>query len=98
MERLNKNKWSFTKVIGANHRSASTWKLVDEGLKRKLLVWKGKHLSFGGRVTLINSVLASLPLYFSHFSKQQGSYKRIGSNLRRRFLWSGGVEYGKFVG
>ncbi|AES69482.1 hypothetical protein MTR_3g030510 [Medicago truncatula] len=41
MERLNKNKWSFTKVIGANHRSVSTWKPVVEELKRKLSIWEG---------------------------------------------------------
>jgi hypothetical protein len=50
--------------IGANHRQESTWKPVIESLKRKLSVWTGKHLYFGGRIMLINSVLASLPLYF----------------------------------
>jgi hypothetical protein len=67
----------FTKIIGANHRSASTWRLVDEALKRKLSVWKGKHLYFGGRVTLINSVLASLPLYFFSFFKAEGFYGAV---------------------
>jgi hypothetical protein len=50
--------------IGANHRQESTWKPVIESVKRKLSAWTGKHLSFGGRIMLINSVLASLPLYF----------------------------------
>jgi len=43
--------------VGASPRKSSTWKPVLD-----LMEWKGKHLSIGGRVVLINSVLSSLPL------------------------------------
>ena len=37
------------------------WKLIEEKIEKKLSGWKGKHLSYGGRLVLINSVLSSLP-------------------------------------
>jgi hypothetical protein len=36
-------------------------------IKKRLSSWKGKHLSVGGRLTLINSVLSSLPMYMMSF-------------------------------
>jgi len=39
------------------------WRKVEEYFKRRLSNWKGKHLSIGRRLTLINSVLSSLPIY-----------------------------------
>ena len=42
-------------------------KKVEECFERRLSRWKGKHESIGGRVTLINSVLSSLPLYMMSF-------------------------------
>jgi hypothetical protein len=38
-------------------------KKVEEIFEKRLSSWKGKHLSNGGRLTLINSVLSSLPMY-----------------------------------
>ena len=32
-------------------------------MKGKLQPWKGKHLSYGGRLVLINSSLSSMPIY-----------------------------------
>jgi hypothetical protein len=40
------------------------WRVVEERFqKKKLSSWKGKLLSSGGRLVLINSVLSSLPLF-----------------------------------
>lgn len=41
---------------------ACTWYSALEKLKAKLARWKSKHVSFGGRVCLIKSVLSSLAL------------------------------------
>ncbi|GKU96282.1 hypothetical protein SLEP1_g9530 [Rubroshorea leprosula] len=49
--------------IGGNHRRITMWQPMVESFKRKLEGWKGRHLSFGGRITLINSVLSSLPIF-----------------------------------
>jgi hypothetical protein len=43
------------------------WKKVEECFEKRLSRWKGKHLSAGGRLTLVNSVLSSLPMYMMSF-------------------------------
>ena len=50
--------------IGANPRRSDTWDPIVKKCERKLAKWKQKLLSFGGRVTLIKSVLNSIPIYF----------------------------------
>ncbi|GKV19680.1 hypothetical protein SLEP1_g29906 [Rubroshorea leprosula] len=49
--------------IGGSHRRIAMWRPLVESVKRKLALWKGRHLSFGGRITLINSVLSSLLVF-----------------------------------
>jgi hypothetical protein len=39
------------------------WKLVEERLQKHLSSWKGKLLSLGGRLILINSVLSNMVLH-----------------------------------
>jgi hypothetical protein len=55
-------------------------------------VWSGRNLSIGGRVTLINSVLSSLPLYFFSFFKAPVCVLKEMVSIQRSFLWGGGVE------
>jgi hypothetical protein len=43
------------------------WKRVEERYEKRLSSWKGKHLCTGGRQTLINSGLSSLPMYMMSF-------------------------------
>jgi hypothetical protein len=58
--------------------SNADWKRVEERFEKRLSSWKGKHLSTGGRLTLINSVLSSLPMYMmSFFSVPKGVLKKL---------------------
>ena len=41
--------------VGANPRRAVTWEPIMQKLKKRLTPWKMKHLSFGGRLCLLNS-------------------------------------------
>jgi hypothetical protein len=41
------------------------WKLVEERLQKRFSSWKGKLLSLGGRLVLINSVLTNMVLYMN---------------------------------
>lgn len=60
--------------------------LIDK-VKNKLQHWKGQLLSSGGRLTLVNSVLSSVPLYaLSIFKIPTQVLKRLDC-LRRKFLW-----------
>lgn len=56
-------------LVRENPRRTSLWKpILLESTKRRLSSWRGKHISMGGRVTLINSVLGSILLYFFFLS------------------------------
>ena len=57
--------------VGSNMNLKKNWLPIIDRFKSKLSLWKAKTLSFGGRVTLIKSVLGSLPtFYFSLFVAQ----------------------------
>ncbi|KAI3507508.1 hypothetical protein L1887_22495 [Cichorium endivia] len=73
--------------IGVNMKLSRNWNVVIEKFKSKLSKWKSKMMSFGGRLTLVNSVLSSLPLYY--FSLFKAPKKVINSleSIRRNFLW-----------
>lgn len=54
------------------------WNPVVERIERKLSSWKGRYFSLGGRLTLIKSVLSSIPIYFlSCFKCPTAVVKRI---------------------
>lgn len=84
--------------IGANPRLMSTWQSVLDSMGKRLSSWKRRHLSLGGRITLINSVLNSLLTYFLPFLKipKQVLSKMIkteelslgGRDERRKIAWA----------
>jgi hypothetical protein len=43
------------------------WKIIEEKFEKKLSCWKGKMLSYGGRLILLNSVLSSLVMFMLSF-------------------------------
>jgi hypothetical protein len=72
------------------------WKLVEERLQKRLTSWKGKLLSVGGRLVLINSVLTNMVLYMlSFFEVPKGVLKRL-DYYRSRFFWQGDSEKKKY--
>ena len=67
--------------------SNSDWLKIQECFEKRLSSWKGKNLSTGGRLTLINSVLNSLPMYMmSSFEISKGVWKKL-DYFRSRFFW-----------
>ncbi|GKB99576.1 reverse transcriptase domain, reverse transcriptase zinc-binding domain protein [Tanacetum coccineum] len=58
--------------IGENMRQVSTWNLVIDKFKKRLTEWKAKTMSLGGRLTLVKSVLGSLPLYYFSMFRENG--------------------------
>jgi hypothetical protein len=53
--------------------SNKDWQTIENRIEKKLSDWKGKMLSIGDRLILINSVLSSLPMFMmSFFNSQKG--------------------------
>ena len=67
--------------------SNNDWVRIQERFEQRLSSWKGKNLSTRGRLTLINSVLSSLPMYMmSFFEIPKGVRKKL-DYFRSRFFW-----------
>ena len=72
------------------------WKQVEKRLQKRLSSWKGKLLSLGGRLVLINSVLTNMVLYMiSFFQLPKGVLDRL-DYFRSRFFWQGDNEKKKY--
>ncbi|GKV27405.1 hypothetical protein SLEP1_g36578 [Rubroshorea leprosula] len=78
--------------IGGNQRRIAMWKPLVESVKKKLAPWKGRHLSFGGRITLINSVLSSLPVFLMSVYLLPKGIIHFIDKIRKNFLWGGEGE------
>lgn len=50
--------------VGANMNLVKNWQPIIDKFHAKLSSWKARTLSFGGRLTLIKSVLGNLPTYY----------------------------------
>lgn len=48
--------------VGMNHKRSSEWEVVVNKIKNWLRRWNDKKISLGGRITILNSVLSSLPV------------------------------------
>ncbi|KAJ0495935.1 putative reverse transcriptase zinc-binding domain-containing protein [Helianthus annuus] len=79
-------------LVGANMNLVRNWKPVIEVFKNRLSIWKAKNLSYGGRITLVKSVLNSLPTYFFSLYKAPVKVLEILERLRRVFFWGGSEE------
>jgi hypothetical protein len=67
--------------------SNKDWRVVEERLQKKLSSWKGKMLSPGGRLVLINSILSSLPMFMmSLFRIPKGVLEKL-DYYRSRLFW-----------
>ncbi|GKD67130.1 putative RNA-directed DNA polymerase, partial [Tanacetum coccineum] len=76
-------------LIGENMRRVKAWCTVEEIFKNRLSDWKAKTMSFGGRLTLVKSVLGSLPLYyFSMFRVPLSVIKNL-EKIRKKIFWGG---------
>ncbi|XP_058756918.1 uncharacterized mitochondrial protein AtMg00310-like [Vicia villosa] len=54
--------------------------------------WIGRMLSIGGRVTLINSVLSNVPVYYLSFFKIPALVVEEIIRIQRKFLWNHNEE------
>ena len=73
--------------LGAHMNKCSAWKPVVKKIENRLASWKAKILSRAGRLTLIKSVLNSLPVYFMSMFKMPKAIALKIVKLQRRFFW-----------
>ncbi|PHU09599.1 hypothetical protein BC332_21459 [Capsicum chinense] len=78
--------------LGNKHKELVIWDGIIEKAERKLARWKAQYLSLGGRTTLINSVLDSLPTNVMSLFPLPAKVEERLDKLRRDFLWSGNKE------
>ncbi|XP_058724451.1 uncharacterized protein LOC131595932 [Vicia villosa] len=79
-------------MVGDNPRRKKVWLEVVNNIRRRLSSWKGRNISMGGRVTLINSVLNSIPIFTLSFFKIPGKIAKEIRKIQSEFLWSGRLE------
>ncbi|GJZ76785.1 putative RNA-directed DNA polymerase [Tanacetum coccineum] len=71
--------------VGKSMNFCDGWSEVVNRIQNRLLAWKAKSLSIGGR--LIKSVLGSIPIYFLSLFKAPLKVINTLESLRRRFFW-----------
>ncbi|XP_058765880.1 uncharacterized protein LOC131639402 [Vicia villosa] len=73
--------------IGSNPRRISPWDSLVRKIKKILASWKGWFLSFGGRLTLLKSVLGSLAIFMLSFYKAHKKVIKDIVKIQSNFLW-----------
>ena len=75
--------------LGNSMNKASAWKPVLEKIQNKLASWKARILSRASTLTLIKSVLNSLPVYYTSMFKMPRSIVMKIVKMQRSFFWVG---------
>ena len=76
-------------MVVAHTQASGFWDPVIERISRRLDGWQKAYLSFGGRITLIQSCLKHMPCYFLSLFKIPASVAAKIERMQREFLWSG---------
>lgn len=72
--------------LGAKFKDSRTWDPVVEMFERRLAGWKRNFLSKGGRLTLIKSTLANLPIYYLSMLAIPSKVAKKLETIQCRFL------------
>lgn len=74
----------------------ATWEPMVEQLRNRLHSWGTKFVSLGGRITLLNSVLNAVHIFFLSFMKIPTKVLKMVTRIQGEFLW-GGVRGGRKI-
>ncbi|RVW84852.1 putative mitochondrial protein [Vitis vinifera] len=75
--------------LGGNPKACGFWDPVIERISRRLDGWQKAYLSFGDRITLIQSCLTHMPCYFLSLFKIPASVATKIERLQRDFYGQG---------
>ncbi|GJV36029.1 RNA-directed DNA polymerase, eukaryota, reverse transcriptase zinc-binding domain protein [Tanacetum coccineum] len=64
----------------------SRWKDTIDSVRRRLSKWKMKMLSIGGRLTLVKSVLGSMPIFHMSLFKVPSGILKVLESIRSHFF------------
>lgn len=78
--------------MGASFKETKVWDGVMDRVQRWLAGWERQYLSKEGRITLIKSVLSSIPTYFMSMHELPVGVATRLKKLQQDFLWSGDGE------
>ncbi|GJY98969.1 putative RNA-directed DNA polymerase, eukaryota, reverse transcriptase zinc-binding domain protein [Tanacetum coccineum] len=78
--------------IGANMNKTCNWKPIIEKFRKRLTAWKARSLSFGGRLTLVKSVLGSLGTYYFSLFKAPKNVICYSDKIEAQFLLGGAID------
>ncbi|GKD58971.1 hypothetical protein Tco_1296480 [Tanacetum coccineum] len=73
--------------VGRRMRLIDGWQGIINRLRDRLSLWEAKSLSVRGRLTLIKSVLGSLPIYYLSLFKAPLSVIKTLEAIRCNFFW-----------
>ncbi|GJW45497.1 RNA-directed DNA polymerase, eukaryota, reverse transcriptase zinc-binding domain protein [Tanacetum coccineum] len=73
-------------IVGGSMSRIQAWNEVVERVKLRLSKWKMKTLSIGGRLTLLRSVLGSIPLFHMSIFKAPSGVLRKLESIRGHFF------------
>ncbi|XP_010255174.1 PREDICTED: uncharacterized protein LOC104595909 [Nelumbo nucifera] len=78
--------------LGDNPKKVSFWNPIVERFGKRLASLRKIYFSMRGRITLIRSTLANLPMYFLSVFKIPTKVSNTLEKLMRDFLWKPGEE------
>lgn len=73
--------------IGVSSKKESFWQPLINKVKQKLTNWKAESLNQAGRLTLVKSVMDSIPLYWMNLHYMPSVVLKKMEKLRGDFLW-----------
>jgi ribonuclease HI len=94
LEMEGETQWESFKYLGVpifkSKPKPSHWSPVIDKIKTRIQAWGASWLNLAGKLVLLNSVLASIPIYQSSIMLAPSGFISQIESLLRRFLWKGG--------
>ena len=72
--------------LDAPHKVVVVWGGVEERFRKRLAMWKRQYISKEGRITLIQSTLSSMPIYFMSLMRMPRVVRLRLEQIQRNFL------------
>lgn len=78
--------------VGGRINRAEGWADVVEKVKGRVKKWDAKRMSMGGKITVIKSILSTIPIYNMSFLPLPKLVEKRIKSIQHNFLWGGDEE------